>query len=655
MAVTTDVDAALRLHQAGRLVEAAEIYKAVLATQPSHVEGLHLYGLCLHQLGDHEAAAAHLQASLAARPDNPVANNNCGVVLLALKRFEAALVVFDRAVALKADYAEAHNNRGSALHALRRFQEAIASYDRALALGLRHPVLFYNRGNACQELGRFREAVACYDRALAMAPQYVDALYNRGLALEPLGRMAEACADYGRALAIEPNFKYLPGRWLHAKLTLCDWSGYDDACRRILSGVAHGLPVCEPFALLAIPSSIEQQRRCAEIFVRDKFPPPATPAPVPKCGSGGRIRVGYFSADFHSHPIAYLTAALFECHDRAKFEVIGFSLGPRRDDVWRRRIEAAFDDFIDVSASSDQEAVDLARARQIDIAVDLMGHTRGARTGIFAQRCAPIQVSYLGYIGTMGAEYIDYLIADALVIPAEQRPYYAEQIAGLPRCYQANDANKTVSDKPLGRVDVGLHDDSFVFCCFNNSYKISPDVFDIWMRLLRQVDGSVLWLLGSDDLAATNLRAEARQRGVAADRLVFAARVDLPEYLARYRLADLFLDTFHYNAGTTASDALWMGLPVLTRVGDTFSSRMAASLLQAIGLPELIADSTSAYEAIALALARNASRLAALRQRLRSNRDSQPLYDTQRFTRDLEAAYEQMVERNRADLPPGIT
>jgi predicted O-linked N-acetylglucosamine transferase (SPINDLY family) len=281
-----------------------------------------------------------------------------------------------------------------------------------------------------------------------------------------------------------------------------------------------------------------------------------------------------------------------------------------------------------------------------------MGHTRGARTGIFAQRCAPIQVSYLGYIGTMGAEYIDYLLADSLVIPAAQRQYYAEKVVSLPYCYQANEARTVVSDKPLGRADVGLKDDSFVFCCFNNSYKISPDVFGTWMRLLHQVDGSVLWLLGSDNAAAANLRAEARRRGVAADRLVFAARVDLPEYLARYRLADLFLDTFHYNAGTTASDALWMGLPLLTRTGDTFSSRMAASLLQAIGLPELIADSTAAYEAIALALARNPSRLAALRQRLKDNRDRQPLFDTASFARNLEAAYIQMAERSQAWLPP---
>ena len=650
-----DLDAALRLHQAGRLEEAASIYEAVLATQPAHAEALHLHGLCQHQLGDHATAAAHLRASLAVRPENPIVNNNYGAVLLAQKRFGEALAAFDEAVARKPDYGEAHNNRGNALMGLRRFDVAVASYDRAQALAFKHPVLFYNRGNACQELGRYREAIDCYGQALAMVPQYVDALHNRGLALESLHRMAEACADYGRALAINPNVKYLTGQWLQAKLMLCDWSGYDEACRRILNGVANGLPVCEPFVLLALPSSLAQQRRCAEIFVRDKFPPAAEPVPAPKCRPGGRIRVGYFSADFHSHPIAYLTAALFECHDRAKFEIVGFSLGPRRDDVWRRRLEAAFDDFVDVSASSDQEVVDLVRARQIDIAVDLMGHTRGARTGIFAQRCAPIQVSYLGYIGTMGAEYIDYLLADAVVVPAQQHRHYAEKIVSLPHCYQANEARKVVADKTLGRAEVGLKDDSFVFCCFNNSYKISPDVFDIWMRLLRQVDGSVLWLLGADDMAVANLRAEARRRGVAADRLVFAGRVDLPEYLARYRLADLFLDTFHYNAGTTASDALWMGLPVLTRIGDTFASRMAASVLRAIGLPELITDSAAAYEAIALALARNPTRLAELRQRLWSNRDSQPLYDTERFTRDLEAAYEQVVERNRADLPPGIT
>jgi predicted O-linked N-acetylglucosamine transferase (SPINDLY family) len=345
-------------------------------------------------------------------------------------------------------------------------------------------------------------------------------------------------------------------------------------------------------------------------------------------------------------------AELFERHDRSRFEIIGFSFGPPANDIWRQRLKKAFDRFFDVRTRTDKEIAALAREWEIDIAVDLKGHTQDARIGMFALRPAPVQVNYLGYPGTLGADYMDYLIADSMLIPQEHQPYYNEKIVYLPHTYQTNNSTKVISDRPFSRAELGLPDDAFVFCCFNNSFKITPDLFDIWMRLLQAVPGSMFWLLEGNTGVGRNLRLEAGKRGVSADRLVFAPPMELADHLARLRQADLFLDTFYCNAHTTASDALWAGLPVLTSLGNTFAGRVAASLLKAIGLPELITPSHAEYEALALELATQPGRLACLRRKLALNKTTHPLFDTARFTRHLEAAYLRMHERSRAGLPP---
>jgi predicted O-linked N-acetylglucosamine transferase (SPINDLY family) len=439
---------------------------------------------------------------------------------------------------------------------------------------------------------------------------------------------------------------------LYIKRLLCDWENIESECRQLVAFVVRGLKVAPPFAMLAISGSPAVQKQAAEIYVRDKHPESSTAAAIPRRPRHNRIRIGYFSADYYKHAMSFLMAELYEQHDRSRFEILGFAFGPNKFDEMSKRISSAMDQFLDLRSMPDREAAELSRKLEVDIAVDLNGFTNNCRPGIFAERAAPTQVNYLGYPGTMGANYIDYLVADHTLVPESEQRHYSEKIICLPDTYQVNDSLRSISTKSCARASEGLPESAFVFCCFNNAYKISPSVFDIWMRVLGRVEGSVLWLMEDSPWAVDNLRKEARRRGIAPDRLVFAKSLPVAEHLARQRLADLFLDTLPYNAHTTASDALWAGLPVLTRTGDTFASRVAASLLRAVGLPELITATESEFEELAVDLAHNPQRLQALRHRLQQNNRTAPLFDCRSFTRHLEAAYSAIYERYHAGLPP---
>jgi protein O-GlcNAc transferase len=397
-----------------------------------------------------------------------------------------------------------------------------------------------------------------------------------------------------------------------------------------------------PFENVAVSGSPRDQLECARLWIGDTCPARATPLWSGQRYRHDRIRLAYLSADFHEHAIAYLVAGLFEQHDRTRFDTIGISFCPDRDSEIRTRLKSSVGRFIDVRNKTDLEAAALLRDMEVDVAVDLTGLTGGSRPGMLALRPAPIQVNYLGYPGTMGADYIDYVIADRTVIPESDRPHYSEKVVYLPDTYAAADSRRRIADPTTSRAEAGLPETGFVFCSFNNSYKITPCMFDIWMRLLREIDGSVLWLLAADEAAVANLRREASARGVAADRLVFAQRTPVADHLARHALADLFLDTLPYNAHTTASDALWAGLPLVTCPGSTFAGRVAASLLNAVGLPEFVTHSLEDYAALALRLARDCDFLTATKSKLAQNRGTHPLFDTARFTRNIEAAYERM-------------
>ena len=642
---------ALTAYERGDWAEAERVCRAVLGAKADHFDALHLLGVIAAQTQRTREGVELLGRAVAAYPNSAEAHSHLGVALGHLGRHAEALACAERAVALKPEYADAHYNRGVALGDLARYAEALKSYERAIALRADHAEAYNNRGIALAHFGRHAEALESYERAIALRPDYADAHHNRAAGLADVKRHAEAMESYERALQLKPDADFLYGDWLHARMHVCAWDDIDVYLGRLIEKIERHEKACQPFQALAMTSSAAIQRTAAETWVRDKCPPSQALPPVPRRPRGEKLRLGYFSADFRNHPVSLLAVGMFEHHDRSRFEVTAFSFGPETTDEMSSRVAAAFDRFVDVRDLADADVAALARKLGIDIAIDLGGFTQGNRTGIFAARAAPVQVSYLGYLGTMGAEYIDYLVADNVIIPPESRKHYAEKIAYLPS-YQANDEGRAVADRQFTREELGLPPTGFVFCCFNNNYKITPVIFDVWMRILQKVEGSVLFLYAGTEQAAANLKKEAALRGVAANRLVFGERLPVPEYLARYRSADLFLDTLPYNAGTTASDALWAGLPVLTCAGEAFASRMAASLLHAIHLPELVTTTRDEYEALAVALATEPDRLEGVRQRLAHSRTTAPLFDTQRLTRHVEAAYTAMYERYQAGLPP---
>jgi predicted O-linked N-acetylglucosamine transferase (SPINDLY family) len=622
-----------------RYEEALASYDQALAIKPNYADALNNRGNVLQDLKRFEDAWASYDQALAIRPDYADALNNRGTALRHLKRYEEALASYDKALAVNPQFAEALLNRGITLHALGRLEGALASYDQALAINPNDAEALYNRGITLRELKRFEEALASYDRALAINPNHAEVLNSRGNALSELGRFEEALTSYNKARAIAPDHRYALGELAHCALQICDWARAQELEAELRDHIQQGKSIVSPFTLLGYHIEPSLHLECARNLIRDRISVLPEPLWSGTSYRHERVRVAYLSADFRQHPSTYLMAELFELHDRTRFEVLGVSFGPDdRSDV-RARLVKSFDQFHEVRLSTDHEVAKLLTQLQIDIAVDSMGHTRDARLGIFAYRPAPIQISYLGYPGTMGAPFIDYVIADEIVLPFDQQRFFTEKIIQLPGSYQVNDSRRKIAERTPTRREAGLPDDGFVFCCFNNSWKIAAPVFDVWMRLLKAVEGSILWLLADKPGARLNLRKQAAARGIDPARLVFAGRLPLEDHLARHRLADLFLDTLPYNAHTTASDALWAGLALVTCRGESFAGRVAASLLNAIGLPELVTTSLDEYEALALRLARDGSLLQSIRAKLAQNRLCYPLFDTQRFRRHLEAAY----------------
>ncbi|MEJ0076507.1 MAG: tetratricopeptide repeat protein [Alphaproteobacteria bacterium] len=673
------------LHQKGQPAEAARLYQEFLAIEPGHFGALNLYaiaatqlgqtedaeralrraieingtsevshynhGTILRQLGRLDDALASFDRALAINPDSPDSWNNRAVVLKDLERPADALESLARSLALRPNHAETLSNQANTLAALGRPMEAIAAYQRALAIRPDAAVLV-SLGNALRGIDRNNEALAAYDRALALVPGHADALQQRYLVLMTVSRHSEAIATAQRALALDPNANYMLGHLIYSMAHLADWGDRAELEPRLHRGLAEKRKVCVPFELSAIDSTPAEQLDAAQRWVMDLFPPHLSAYRHEIPPNRERLRIGYMSGEYRAHATSFLIAELFELHDRQQFEIVGVGTGADDDSATRRRLEAAFDEFADVSALSDGEAARVLNERKIDILVDLNGYSGRARPGILARRPAPIQVNYLAYPGTSGAPYVDYILADRRVIPPAHQPYYSESVVYLPDSYQVNDSRRPIAPVTPSRSQAGLSEGAFVFCCFNSTHKITPATFQTWMEILREVEGSVLWLLEANTVAAANLRSEAARCGVAPDRLVFAPMMALPEHLARHRLADLFLDTLPYNAHTTASDALWAGLPVLTWAGNTFAGRVAGSLLNAIGLADMIAETREDYMSAAIRLARDPDALRNIRERLAANRLTHPLFDTARFARHIESAFLGMWRRYRQGQPP---
>jgi predicted O-linked N-acetylglucosamine transferase (SPINDLY family) len=698
----------LAQHQAGKLHEALRLYRQALAVSPRSVEALHLQGLALAQLEQFEEAATSFGVAAKYAPERADLPFLHGVALLRALHPEEAASAFERARALNPRDAEVHLNLGIARSKTGAADAALESFGEAISLDPNNPEAYINRAIVLCGASRFDEALADYAIAGRLNPRSVDVHKDRAQVLETLGRLEEAADSYRRAIRLAPSVAELhnnlanilrklghadealraygtaakldPQRAIYRtnlatllhelgdldgavqaakdaldldpedvsalaqlrflRTDICDWTDFADDVERLSRLIATDTLAVNPFPLLACIDDPETHRRAAASMLPDPGPPPAF---SPR-DAQARIRIGYFSADFHNHATMRLLGEVLEAHDRERFEIVAFSFGPDRSDSWRARTVAAVDRFIDVRLATDHDIAAMAREIGIDIAVDLKGFTQHHRIGIFAHRAAPIQVSYLGYPGTTGAPFIDYVIADHTTIPAEHCGDYTEKVVYLPDCYQPNARSQVISDRVFTRAEVGLPTEGFVFCCFNQVYKITPDVFGAWMGILGQVEGSVLWLWADHPTARANLRREAASRGVDPGRLVFAERMPVEDHLSRLRLGDLFLDTFPCAAHTTASDALRAGLPILTRTGRSFASRVAASLLTSIGLPELVVTSLPEYEELAVRIGRDSAYAAQLKSSVSAVLPTAALFDSTRFARALEALFASLLE-----------
>jgi predicted O-linked N-acetylglucosamine transferase (SPINDLY family) len=640
----------------GRPAEALESYDRAIGSDPRTVPALLNRGNLLRSLGRPGEALASYEKAVSVDPRNAIALNNYGTALHDTDRVAEALTYYDRALALMPDYIEALFNRGNALLALRRPADAVKSYARVLLLDSKHVAAYNNRGNAFARLKRHEEALGSYNQALAVDPRHVDALVNRAAALGKLDRYDEAIDAYLQLRRSHPEVTTLLNDLLGCYTTICRWTDIAELAAEAIAGVAAGTAPIDPAMLLRLDCTPEQHLAGAQNWLRLKGIKAVARNWRKETFPTDKIRIAYLSADFHQHVTAYVLAELLELHDRGRFETIGISFGPDDGSPVRARLVKSFDRFFEVQSRSDADVAALIRDNKVHIAVDLKGYTTDSRIGILAQRAAPVQASYMGFPASTGADFIDYIIADRIVLPLDQQPFYTEKIVYLPDSYYVADSKRPIAELPPTRGASGLPEDGFVFCCFNNSWKITARVFDVWMRLLKSVDGSVLWLLKSNAAAAANLLSAAQRHGVDSDRLVFAPQCDLPAHLARIALADLCLDTLPYNAHTTAMDALWLGVPIVTAMGEVFSARVAASQLHALGLPELITRNLEEYEALAFSLVTSRPQLETIRLKLAHNRSHYPLFNTGRFCRHLEAAYEAMYEAwQRGEEPQSIT
>lgn len=603
------------------------------------------------QAHDLPRAESLLRGIIQSTPNHPDAMHLMGVVCGMQGRPNEALQFFQDCLLLTPQDAMLHFNLAKAFSSLQRDAEALEHHQQAANLDPTNQDIWLNYGRSLDNLRKREEALVCYEKAVTLKPDLMEGWFNKGKIFGELKRYEEALNAYVMAYQLRPTEPFLLGIILHYKMLICDWVDLEGLYQHIQRELRNGVKVVEPFGFQGISCSEGDLLLAAKIFANERYPMNKDHSDMHRPRSE-KIRVAYLCGEFRDQATSVLMTGVYESHDNEEFEIYALDNGWNDQGVLRGRMEKAFKEMIDISLMPDQAVADLIKKLNIDILINLNGYFGEARPNVFAPHPAPIQVNFLGFPGTLGAPYMDYLIADPMVVPPESREFYVEKIAYMPNSYQANDSKRLISDRQFSRSELGLPENSFVYCCFNNNYKITPQTFDGWMRILKAVDGSVLWLIEDNIFAANNLKVEAQKRGVSPDRIIFAARLPLPEHLARHRHADLFLDTLPYNAHTTASDALWAGVPVLTCIGDTFPGRVAASLLSAIGLPELITHSAKEYEELAIGLAHNPDRLQAINHQLQINRLDKPLFNTQLFTKNLENLYKKMYERNQENLEP---
>ncbi len=635
-------------------LDSAEVYlKQAALIQNNNPHVLRLQAIIFAKRKQYQEAIKLLLKSLKYLPKNAIALSNLGNIYLELGDYEKALNTYDIAIEIDPNYDEVWTNKGIVLGRINRLNEALDHHQTAISINPKYAEAWANKGNVLHELKRYDEAVNHYDTAIKLKPQYAEAWYQKAKILAEFKYFTESISQYEKAISLDPNIEWLYGELIHTKMRICDWSSFNEITHKIKNNIEINNKYTNPFVLLSITDDISLIK-LNNAYASKTFPLNSNLGRIQKPLKSNKIRIGYFSCDFHDHPVTHLTSQLFEIHNRSQFEVFAFSLQKSPpNDFFNDRLRNSFDKFVEVDHISDQEVARLARDLKIDIAVDLSGHTRSSRPIIFSYRAAPIQVNWLGFPNSFGANYMDYIIADKIIIPADYGNFYDEKIVYLPDTFIVDDSNRVPSSKTVFHEQYGLPRDKFIFCSFNNFYKFNPWILDSWSKILRAVPESILWISENNELFQSNLIAEFLLRDINSSRIIFAQREDfIGDHLARLSLANLFLDTFPYNAHSTALDALKAGLPIITRFGQSFASRVAASLLHTIGLPELITSSQEDYENLAIDLAKNPEKLASIKNKLLANRLTSPLFNTALFAKNIECAYLKMYERYHSGLDP---
>ena len=644
-----NIQDAINLHTSGKLLLAKQKYEQILILEPYNFIANHLLGSLFIQLKDFQNAINIIEKTILINPNHHAPYNNLGVINKELGKYSEAIENFNKAIKIKPDYAECYNNLAIVFRYIKKYSEAIENFNKAIKIKPDYAEPYNGIGILYSEKKNFKEAEKNFNKAILLKKNYSEAINN-------LGKILLEQKEYDVSLeklnlAIKLNNKLDDGSIDFLKLSINDWSDYNQSITKFNKNLENDNIILEPFIALNFVSSNIIQKKISQKYIKNKI--------MNNLGNfqknnntQKKIKIAYYSADFHNHATAHLMSRFFELHNKEDFEIFAFSFGPNTNDIYRKRLMKSFDRFYNVEEENDLKIIELSRENEIDIAVDLKGFTKNHRLGIFAKRVAPIQVSYLGYPGTIGSSFMDYIVADEIIVPKKNQKYFSEKIIYLPNSYQVNDDTKEISKKKFERKDFGLPNNCFIFCCFNNSYKINPKIFNVWMNILKKTNNSILWLLEENFLNKKNILKESKNLGVLDNRIIFADKIKNSEHLARHKLADLFLDTLPYNAHTTASDALWSGLPVLTCLGHSFQGRVAASLLNSVGLSNLITKSLDEYEKLAIEFANKEKNIIDIKNKLYNNLKTSSLFNTKIFTYHMEKAYKKIYERYKSHLKP---
>ena len=641
------LDYAIELHKKGNIEEALSLYLKLHVDQNENINLLFYIGNAYLQSKKFDLAIDYYKKTISSDQNHFNAYNNLGGTLLTLGRYKEAIEIFKKTIKIKPDFSDAYSNLASCYHNLKQYEDSILNYNKAIKLNPKNFAAYNNLGSTYKEINQNENAIKNFNIAKKINPYYYIAYNNLGNHFQEIKLYEDAIKNYKKVVELKPDFKFAIGKLMHAKMRISYWNEYAIHLDNLINSFKKKNKTITPFPFLSLIDNPEYHKTNTEIYSKEQFIGPKKEQLERKIIKNEKVKLGYFSPDFRDHPILHLTREIFQFHNKSKFEIYAFSFGPKEEYENLEEVKGFFTKFIDIRNMSDQEVANLSQEIGIDIAIDLCGFTAWNRAKIFFFRAAPIQINYLGYPGTMGSEFMDYIIADKTVIPENEKINFSEKVAYLPNCYQPNTKIDSLIEKDFLRSDFNLPEDAFVFCNFNSSYKITPNIFNVWMNILKKTPKSVLWLLKSNNAACENIWKTAEKKGIDRNRIIFAERLPHYDHLKRIAHADIFLDTFPYNAHTTASDTIRMGVPIIALMGKSFASRVSSSILNQVNMKELITTNTEDFQNLAIDIASNKNKLNKIKDDLNNSLSNSSLFDSVKFTKDLETLYQKILnEKN---------